>query len=393
MSILWFPFLSFREPVRCLMSCDPVELAVPGVRGLAAYEPGKPIEALARERGLDPHRIVKLASNENPLGASPAALDAARAAVGQVHRYPDGAATELRAKLSDRHGVTADAITPGNGSNDVLDMIARTFLGPGRNAVFSRHAFAVYPIATRAAGAESRVAAPLPPDDTHNPYGHDLGAMAALVDADTRVVFVANPNNPTGTRVAREPLRRFLEGLPDHVVAVVDEAYSEYVEETDFPDATEWLGDFPNLVVTRTFSKIHGLAGLRCGYAISSPVIADLLNRVRHPFNVNTVSLAAAAAALDDTDFVAESVAMNREGLVRLDAGLRELGLTPIPSVANFVTVDVNRPAGPVYESLLERGVIVRPIAGYELPNHLRITVGTEAENRHLLEALSGVLA
>jgi len=375
------------------MSCDPVELAVPGVRGLAAYEPGKPIEELAREHGLDPRRIVKLASNENPLGASPAALDAARVAVDRVHRYPDGGATELREKLAAHHGVEAHAITPGNGSNDVLDMIARAFLGPGRNAVFSRHAFAVYPIATRAAEAESRVAEPLTPEDDHNPFGHDADAMTALVDDDTRVVFVANPNNPTGTWVDRATLRRFLEALPAHVIAVVDEAYSEYVDEPEFPDATAWLAEFPNLVVTRTFSKIHGLAGLRCGYALSSPVIANLLNRVRHPFNVNSVALAAAAAALDDREFIAESVAVNRAGREWLATALREAGLAVIPSVANFVTVDVNRSAEPVYEALLARGVIVRPVGGYELPNHLRITVGTERENARVLNALSEVLS
>jgi len=375
------------------VACDPVELAVPGVRGLAAYEPGKPIEELAREHGLDPRRIVKLASNENPLGASPAALDAARAAVDRVHRYPDGGATDLRGKLAAHHGVEPHAVTSGNGSNDVLDMVARAFLGPGRNAVFSRHAFAVYPIATRAAGAESRVAEPLAADHPDNPYGHDLHAMAAQVDDDTRVVFVANPNNPTGSWVDRATLRRFLEGLPGHVIAVVDEAYSEYVDEPEFPDATAWLPEFSNLVVTRTFSKIHGLAGLRCGYALSSPDIADLLNRVRHPFNVNSVALAAAAAALEDREFVAESVAVNRAGRERLATALREAGLAVIPSVANFVTVDVNQAAGPVYEGLLSRGVIVRPVGGYELPRHLRITVGTERENQRVLEALAEVLA
>lgn len=375
------------------MTCDPVELAVEGVRGLAPYEPGKPIGALAREYGLDPADIVKLASNENPLGASPRALDAAHAALDGVYRYPDGGATELRARLAERHGVQPAAITPGNGSNDVLDMIARTFLGPGRNAVFSRHAFAVYPIATRAAGAESRVADAYPADHPDSPYGHDLDTMAARMDADTRVVFVANPNNPTGTRVTHDPLAAFIEALPDHVIAVVDEAYSEYVDEPDYPNAIEWLGRHPNLVVTRTFSKIHGLAGLRCGYAVSSPAIAELLNRVRHPFNVNSAALAAAAAALDDDAFVAESAAMNRDGLVQLEQGLRALGLVSIPSVANFVSVDVGHPGAEVFESLLARGVIVRPIGGYELPDHLRITVGTGSENRRVLEVLGEVLA
>lgn len=374
------------------MTCDPVELAVEGVQGLAPYEPGKPIGELAREYGLDPADIVKLASNENPLGASPRALDAARTALDSVYRYPDGGATELRARLAERHGVEPAAITPGNGSNDVLDMIARTFLGPGRNAVFSRHAFAVYPIATRAAGAESRIADAHPADHPDSPYGHDLDALAACVDADTRVVFIANPNNPTGTRVTRDPLAAFLDALPDHVIAVVDEAYAEYVEEADYPDAGAWLERYPNLVVTRTFSKIHGLAGLRCGYAVSSPAIAELLNRVRHPFNVNSAALAAATAALDDDAFVAESVAVNRKGLARLEEGLRALGLVPIPSVANFVSVDIGRPGAQVFEALLARGVIVRPIAGYELPNHLRITVGIESENRRALKALAEVL-
>ncbi len=375
------------------MTCDPVELAVEGVRGLAPYEPGKPIGELAREYGLDPADIVKLASNENPLGASPRALDAARDALDDVYRYPDGGATELRVRLAERHGVEPTAITPGNGSNDVLDMIARTFLGPGRNAVFSRHAFAVYPIATRAAGAESSVADAHPADHPDAPYGHDLDAMAACMDADTRVVFIANPNNPTGTRVTRDPLAVFLDALPDHVIAVVDEAYAEYVEEADYPNAIDWLDRHPNLVVTRTFSKIHGLAGLRCGYAVSSPAIADLLNRVRHPFNVNSAALAAAAAALDDDGFVAESVTMNRDGLTQLEQGVRGLGLVSIPSVANFLSVDVGRPGAEVFESLLARGVIVRPIGGYELPNHLRITVGTGSENRRVLEALGEVLA
>ena len=375
------------------MSCDPVELAVPGVRDLAPYEPGKPIETLAREYGLDPDDIVKLASNENPLGPSPLGLEAARAALAGMHRYPDGAATDLRQRLAARHGVDPAAITPGNGSNDVLDMIARTFLGPGRNAVFSRHAFAVYPIATRAAGAESRVAPAFAADHPTSPFGHDLEAMAALIDAETRLVFIANPNNPTGTWIGRDALATFLDALPAHVIAVVDEAYSEYVGDADFPNALSWLPHHPNLVVTRTFSKIHGLAGLRCGYAVSSPGIAGLLNRVRHPFNVNSVALAAAAAALGDDEFIAESVALNTRGLTQVHLGLEALGLAPIPSVANFVTVDVGRPGIDVYRALLARGVIVRPIGGYELPDHLRITIGTDAQNRRLLSTLEEVLA
>lgn len=372
------------------MSFDPVELAVPGVRGLAPYEPGKPIEALAREYGLSD--IIKLASNENPRGPSPRAVEAAQAALESVHRYPDGAATDLRARLADRHGVSAAAITVGNGSNDVLDMIARVFLGPGTNAVFSRHAFAVYPIATRAAGASANVAPARAADDPEAPYGHDLEAMAAAVDADTRLVFVANPNNPTGTWMGGDALYAFLQGLPEHLVAVVDEAYFECADVPGYPDATRWLDAFPNLIVTRTFSKVHGLSGLRCGYGLSSPAIADLLNRVRHPFNVNSVALAAATAALDDEAFLAESVANNTHGRDRLTTGLRELGLEVIPSAANFVAVDVGRDAAAVYEALLREGVIVRPVGGYGMPRHLRISVGVESENERLLDALRRVL-
>jgi len=375
------------------MTCDPYSLALPGIQGLAPYEPGKPIEDLAREHGLDPASIVKLASNENPRGPSPKAMEAAQAAAAAVHRYPDGNGTSLRQALAARHSVEPDAITLGNGSNDVLDLVARTFLAPGRNAVFARHAFAVYPIATAIAGAAARVAAPRPADDPDAPYGHDLEAIAERIDGDTRVVFLANPNNPTGTWVDHAALDRFLARVPEHVIVVVDEAYAECVDATAFPEAAARLPDHGNLVVTRSFSKVYGLAGLRCGYAVSSPAIADLLNRVRHPFNVNAVALAAAEAALADSAFLTESVAINQAGRVQLASGFRAQGLEPIPSQANFVSVDVGRPAQPVFEALLPRGLIVRPVGGYELPNHLRVTVGTEADNERVLAALEEVLA
>ncbi|MEX1082372.1 MAG: histidinol-phosphate transaminase [Halofilum sp. (in: g-proteobacteria)] len=374
------------------MTFDPAELAVPGVRGLAPYEPGKPIEEVAREYGLDADEVIKLASNENPRGPSPRAIDAAREAAAEVHRYPDGAGTSLREHLAARHCVEPTAITLGNGSNDVLDLVARTFLGPGRNAVFSRHAFAVYPIATRLAGAAAHVAAAHPADDPKAPYGHDLEAMAEQVDADTRVVFVANPNNPTGTWIDRAALERFLGRVPEHVIVVLDEAYSEYVDEPEFPDGVGWLRQYPNLIVTRTFSKIYGLSGLRCGYGISSPAIADLLNRARHPFNVNSIALAAAEASLEDNAFVTESARINAAGRVQLDNGFRELGLDPIPSVANFIAVDVGGPGEAMHEALMARGVITRPIGAYEMPNHLRVTVGTSAENDRALAAFKAVL-
>jgi histidinol-phosphate aminotransferase len=365
------------------------QLAVAGVRKLTPYQPGKPIAELERELGVS--NIIKLASNENPLGPSPLALDALRREVDALHLYPDGGGFELKAALSARLGVRPSQITLGNGSNDVLELAARAFLSPETAAVFSEHAFAVYPIATQAVGARAKVAPAH--DGSRGPrYGHDLDAMAALVDADTRLVFIANPNNPTGTYLRREELRGFLARLPGSVLAVVDEAYFEYVSVPDYPDALAWLGDFPNLIVTRTFSKAHGLAGLRVGYAVSSAEIADLLNRVRQPFNVNSLGLAAAAAALSDAGHLGRTVALNRAGLAELSSAFEARSLAYIPSVGNFITVDVGRPAAPVYEALLREGVIVRPVANYGLPNHLRVTVGTAEQNRVFLAALDRVL-
>lgn len=367
----------------------PAELAPPNVRGLSPYVPGKPIDDLARELGLTD--IVKLASNENPLGASPAARAALAEADVDLALYPDGSAHALRGALAAHCGCAPDMITMGNGSNDVLELIAQAFLGPGREAVFSEHAFAVYPIVTQATGATARVVPALGPQ-SDMPFGNDLEAMAEAVGEETSVVFLANPNNPTGTWVLEAPLLAFLESVPPSVLVVLDEAYTEYVTESGFPDGLRLLSRFPNLVVTRTFSKIHGLAGLRVGYGVSSPQIADLLNRVRQPFNVNSLALLAAQAALGDTTFVARSRDSNLAGLKQLKTGLSELGLSTIPSVANFITVDVSRPAGPVYEALLREGVIVRPVGNYGLPNHLRITVGTQAQNARVLAALKRVL-
>ncbi len=369
---------------------DFASLATEGVRGLTPYEPGKPVEALERELGITDS--VKLASNENPLGPSPAAVAAMQGALESVARYPDGHGFALKQTLSAHLGVAADCITLGNGSNDVLDLVARVFLGPGRSAVFSQYAFAVYPIATQAVGARARVAPALSPDHPEQPYGHDLEALRAAVAEDTRVVFIANPNNPTGTWLDRDGLRAFLASLPPEVICVVDEAYAEYVEAPEYPDATRWLATFPNLIVTRTFSKIHGLAGLRVGYGLSHPDVAGLLNRVRQPFNVNGLGQAAAVAALADEAHVLHSRALNQAGLAQLEEGLWGLDLKWIPSVGNFLTVDLGRPAGPVYRALLRHGVIVRPVANYGLPNHLRVTVGTEAQNARFLEALALVL-
>lgn len=369
---------------------DYMELAVPGVRGLQPYQPGKPLAELEREYGI--RDAVKLASNENPLGPGALAVAAAREVLTGLSRYPESSGYLLAGRLAGIHAVSPAAITLGNGSNDVLDMIARVFLGPGVEAVYSQHAFAVYPIVVQATGATARVA-PAADGSTGPAYGHDLAAMAALVGPETRLVFIANPNNPTGTWLNASELRAFVDDLPAHVMVVIDEAYYEYVEEADYPDSSQWLAECPNLIVTRTFSKAYGLAGLRVGYAVSHPQVADLLNRVRHPFNVNTVGQAAALAALEDSRHLEETLRVNRAGMAQLVSGFGRLGLSCVESVGNFVAVDVGRPAAPVYEGLLQNGVIVRPVANYDMPNHLRVTIGLSAENARLLAALEKVLA
>jgi histidinol-phosphate aminotransferase len=368
---------------------DFAALAVPGVQGLRPYEPGKPVETLERELGI--RQAVKLASNENPLGPSPRAVEALRGALEGVHVYPDGGGFALRQALAARHGVEPGQITLGNGSNEILELVARAWLAPGRSAVFSRHAFAVYPLVVQAVSAEARVADALPADSPQ-PYGHDLAAMAALVDESTRVVFVANPNNPTGTWIGARELESFVAAMPPETLVVIDEAYAEYVEASEYPDATQWVERFPNVIVTRTFSKIHGLAGLRLGYSVSSSQVAELLNRVRQPFNLNSLAQAAGLAALGDAEHLARSVQVNREGLQQVSGELEDRRLGFIPSVGNFLTFDLGQPAVPVYDALLRHGVILRPVANYGLPTHLRVTMGTTAENARFLQALDRVL-
>lgn len=354
------------------------------IRAIAPYQPGKPISELAREMGLDERKIVKLASNENPLGVSPRAKAAIRKALAELGRYPDGNAFELKAALSRRHGVPQECIVVGNGSNDLLEMVAGAFLAPGRAAVYSQHAFAVYPLATQARGANGIV---VPAKN----YGHDLAAMLAAITPETRVVFIANPNNPTGTFVTGEELEDFLARAPQNVTVVVDEAYTDYLPPELRYDSIAWLKRFPNFVLTRTFSKVYGLAGLRVGFGLMQPGVAELLNRVRQPFNVNSLALAAAVAALEDGKFVAKSTTMNRLGLARLERALKTLGLETLPSCANFVTFRVSL-ARTVYEKLLRQGVIVRPLAGYDMPDHLRVTIGTPKENEKFLKALGKAL-
>jgi histidinol-phosphate aminotransferase len=364
---------------------DLKSLAAAAVKEIAPYIPGKPIEELEREYGVA--NIVKLASNENPLGVGPLAIAAIARAARDVGLYPDGNGFELKSALSQRYGCALNNITLGNGSNDVLALLAEAFLTPDTEAVYSQYSFAVYPIIVQATGATARVAPALPNTATMS-LGHDLTAMAKLVNERTRLVFIANPNNPTGTWVEAEPLRRFIATLPETTLVVVDEAYIEYVTDPAFPNASVWLNEFPNLVVSRTFSKAYGLAGVRVGYALSHPDVADMLNRVRQPFNVSSLGLAAACAALTDVEHLATSVAMNRDGLQQLNAGFDRLKLRRYPSAGNFVLIDCGKLAAPIYEALLRAGIIVRPVANYGLPNHLRITIGTREQNERLLAAL-----
>lgn len=368
------------------MAVDYQSLAVTGVQALSPYQPGKPIDELARELGLNPADIVKLASNENPLGPSQVALQAAQAALSELCLYPDGNGFDLKQALAARLGVTMDQITLGNGSNDVLEVIARCFADRDSEVVFSQYAFAVYPLVTQAIGAKG-VAVPA------RDWGHDLEAMAAAVTERTRLVFVANPNNPTGTVHDAAAIEAFLERIPETVLVVLDEAYCEYLQGNEYPDGVRLLDRFPNLIVCRTFSKAWGLAALRVGYSISSPAIADILNRVRQPFNVDTVALAAATAVLGDEAYLERSREVNTAGLRQLEQAFDRLGLEYIPSAGNFIAVDVGDHAQAVYQSLLTQGVIVRPVAGYGMPRHLRVSVGLPEENERFIQALEQSLS
>lgn len=361
----------------------PYSVAAPGISELQPYRPGKPVEELERELGIV--NAIKLASNENPLGPSPAAMAVLNETLGQLERYPDANGFLLKAALAEQLGIAAGQITLGNGSNDLLDLLARCFAAGGREVVFSKYAFLVYNLVTKVVGGTAAVA------PAAN-WGHDLAAMQALVNENTAMVFIANPNNPTGTYTSADAILEFLASVPREVVVVVDEAYLEYVEQPDYQPMIGYVDRFPNLVVTRTFSKAYGLAGLRIGYSVSSVEIADLLNRVRQPFNVNTVAQAAALAALDDREHLQRSVDSNRKQMQRLRDCCDQLGLQYIPSVANFLTVEFGARAQEVYQFLLQKGVIVRPIENYGMPDHLRITIGRAGEMDRLLALLPEVI-
>ena len=359
------------------------DLASPYLSGLIAYSPGKPIEEVERELGIA--HSVKLASNENPLGPSPRALRAMAEALPGVNRYPDGGGYTLRQALARHWHVPADCLVLGNGSNELLTLVGRCFLLPGDEVLYSQQAFIVYDMLAQMAGA-TKVTVPL------RNFTHDLDAFRAALTPKTKLVFLANPNNPTGTCVDPRALEAFLAAAPRDVVVVLDEAYYEYLAPDVTPDALQFVREERWLLVLRTFSKIYGLAGLRIGYGIGPAPLAALLNRARDPFNVNSLAQVAAAAALSDIEHVRASRAVNEEGRKFLTGQLRGLGLRVVPSAANFLLVDVGRPGGAMTDALLRRGVIVRPMGGYGLPTHLRITIGTPPENETCVSALTAAL-
>ncbi len=365
------------------MSCDLISLATTGVAKLRPYQAGKPVEELQRELGLD--NIVKLASNENPLGCSPKVKQAI-ANFDEYSRYPDGNAYTLKSKLAGIHNVSADQITIGNGSNEILELIARAILTPNHNVIFSEHAFAVYPLVTQAIGAKA-ITCPA------KNWGNDLDGIVQLVNENTRIIFLANPNNPTGTWFSHTDFLNFIKQIPNNVIVVLDEAYFEYADKNDFPKAVECLNEYTNLVISRTFSKAYGLASLRTGYSISHKDVADLLNRVRQPFNSNALALLAAEVALDDQDFIQKSVELNSQGLKQLANTFDSMGLHFIPSMGNFLSVNLQQSGSEVYQELLKRGVIVRPVDNYGMPEFIRVTIGLESENQKFINALTEVLA
>lgn len=362
---------------------DFISSANRSIQAMSPYSPGKPIEELQRELGLS--NVVKLASNENPMGPSPKVLQAIECGLPQLCRYPDANGVLLKQKLCEQHGVKPEQITLGNGSNDVLELIARAYCNAASEIIYSQHGFMVYPLAAQALAAKGVAVAA-------KNWCHDLQAMAAAITAKTKLIFLANPNNPTGTFFDTNTLVTFLDAVPENVIVVLDEAYSEYIDLGQYPNGVELLQSYRNLVVTRTFSKAYGLAALRVGYCVANVEITDILNRIRQPFNVNSLALVAALAALEDEQYLAQSVCLNKRGLAQLEAGFKKLGLEYIASVGNFIAVDFKREAQPIYQALLQKGVIVRPLTNYEMPNHLRISVGLERENNRLLEALGEVL-
>ncbi len=361
---------------------DLFELAPEWIRTLAPYPPGKPVEELEREYGI--RDSIKLASNENPLGPSPKAVAAIQRALAELHRYPDGSGYYLKRALAQKLGVSPDALILGNGSNEIIELVVRTFLRPGEEAVSADQSFAIYRLVVQAQGGQNRIV-PL------RRYTHDLEAMLDAISSRTRIVFLANPNNPTGTIFRRHEWEEFIAQVPPHVIVVMDEAYCEFVDDPDYPNSLASHRPGRALVTLRTFSKIYGLAGLRIGYGVAPPELVDLMDRVRAPFNVSSLAQVAALAALEDDEHVERTRQCNREGMAYLQAELRRLKLDFVPSWANFLLVRVGNGVR-VYEALLREGVIVRPMGVYGFPEHVRISVGSRAENERCIFALERVL-
>jgi histidinol-phosphate aminotransferase len=372
-----------------VIEAHPGRLAVAAVRGLSPYLPGKPIAELERELGI--RDIIKLASNENPYGPSPRVRAAIHQAIDEVWLYPDGGCYELKRALAQHLKLDSACVTVGNGSNDLLMLLAEGFLTADTHAVHSQYGFAIYPLVIRETGARA-IAVPALPADSEMPFGHDLEAMLAAITPQTRLVFIANPNNPTGTWASAARLKDFIERASTDTLIVLDEAYFEYGRLRGTQDGVAWLAEHPNLIITRTFSKAYALAGARVGYALSHPEIAEVLNRVRPPFNVNSLAQAAAIAAIGDQDYMRHATEQTMRELARVETQLHRLGIWTAPSATNFVLARFGVPASEVYQRLLQQGVIVRPIGAPALSDALRITIGTPAQNERLFEALPGVL-
>jgi len=364
------------------MQFDFKNLANHYIRQLVPYQPGKPLEELERELGIT--SAIKLASNENALGASPHALAAAQNALLNAHIYPDGGCFALKQALIQHHTIFYNQLSIGNGSENILEMIIKAYLSHDDSAVISQYAFLTIPLLIKSYGAKCITVPAIA-------YRHDIQGMIAAVNKKTRIIFIVNPNNPTGTYTTANELKHLLESIPPHVLVVVDEAYYEYIDHVDYPQTINMLAQYPNLVITRTFSKVYGLAALRLGYAISSPDIADILNRARLPFNVNSIAAMAAEAALLDQDHVARSVKMNKEGMLQLEEGLRKIAIDFIPSLGNFITIDMKQNANAIYQQFLLRGIILRPLSAYDMSTHLRVTIGTHEQNERFLQALYAI--
>ncbi len=367
-----------------------LELATSGVQQLTPYQPGKPVAELERELGIS--NSIKLASNENPLGPSPLALQAISTLLPSINYYPDGAGFALSHKLAEKHQLDISNITLGNGSNDILELLTRAFLSPQHSAVYSQHSFAVYPIVVQAVGAKANIAKAFPESHETMPLGHDPAALLAQIDDKTRMIFIANPNNPTGTWLSPAILEDLFSNIAQNIIIVLDLAYTEYMDEQFKPPINQWLEKFPNLVVTQTFSKVYALAGLRIGYSISNSGIADVLNRVRQPFNTNILAQTAAIASLQDEAHVIKSVAMNNAGKLFLQNAFTEMKLKYLPTMGNFISVNVKQSGSALYQKMLEQGVIVRAVDNYEMPEYLRITIGTQQQNERFVETLKRCL-